>query len=98
MLKSPPPPRYDWEQWIQLFEVAKLARHSISVSEVLREAGQQSPHAAALMGSLEESLQKGKSVICFSSRLAKMQKNADGQVSTNKHPTGRTSGADATQH
>ena len=48
------PPGYDWEQWIQLFEVATLARHSISVSEVLREADQQNPRAAALMGNLEE--------------------------------------------
>ena len=28
------PPTYEWKQWIQLFEVAALARHSISVSEL----------------------------------------------------------------
>ena len=31
------PPTYDWEQWIQLFEVAILARHSISIYELIRE-------------------------------------------------------------
>ena len=56
------PPGYDWEQWIQLFEVATLARHSISVSEVLREADQQNPRAAALMGNLEEIPAKRKVV------------------------------------
>ena len=55
-------PGYDWEQWIQLFEVATLARHSISVSEVLREADQMNPRAAALMGNLEEIPAKRKIV------------------------------------
>ena len=55
-------PGYDWEQWIQLFEVATLARHSISVSEVLREADQQNPRAAALIGNLEEIPAKRKVV------------------------------------
>ena len=56
------PPGYDWEQWIQLFEVATLARHSISVSEVLRRADQQNPRATALMGNLEEIPAKRKIV------------------------------------
>ena len=55
-------PGYDWEQWIQLFEVATLARHSISVSEVLREADQQNPRAAALIGNSEEIPAKRKVV------------------------------------
>ena len=68
------PPGYDWEQWlIQVFEVATLARHSISVSEVLREADQQNPRAAALMGNLEEIPAKRKVVNLLSSQLAKVQ-------------------------
>ena len=47
-------PTYEWEQWIQLFEVAVLARHSISVSELTREVTQDSPRRAAMMGNLEE--------------------------------------------
>ena len=46
-------PSYDWDQWLQLFEVAVLARHSISVSELTRNAEQQ-PRAQALMGNMEE--------------------------------------------
>ena len=48
------PPSYDWEQWRQLFEVAVLARHSVSITELLRDADQQNPRQAALMGNLEE--------------------------------------------
>ena len=39
-------PTYEWEQWIQLFEVAVLARHSISVSELTREVTQDNPRIA----------------------------------------------------
>ena len=48
------PPGYDWEQWVQLFEVAVLARHSISRTELLRVADQQNPRNAAMMGNLDE--------------------------------------------
>ena len=41
-------PSYEWEQWVQLFEVAVLARHSISVSEITREEDQNNPRNAAL--------------------------------------------------
>ena len=40
---------YDWEQWLQLFEVAVLARHSISVFKLTRYADEQNPRVAALM-------------------------------------------------
>ena len=45
---------YDWEQWVEFFEVAVLARHSISMTELLREADEQNPRIAAMMGNLEE--------------------------------------------
>ena len=48
------PPGYDWEQWVQLFEVAVLASHSISMTELLREADDQNPRIAEVMGNLEE--------------------------------------------
>ena len=44
---------YEWEQWVQLFEVAVLARHSISASELIREEDQNNPRSAALMRNLE---------------------------------------------
>ena len=47
-------PSYDWEQWKQLFEVAVLARHSISVTEITRTADEQNPRVPALMGNLED--------------------------------------------
>ena len=40
------PPGYDWDQWIHLFEVVALARHSISMSELVRETDAQNPRVA----------------------------------------------------
>ena len=47
-------PSYDWEQWQQLFEVAVLARHSISLTEITRTVDEQNPRVPALMGNLEK--------------------------------------------
>ena len=47
------PPGYDREQWVQIFEVAVLARHSISMTQPRRDADQQNPRNAAMMGNLE---------------------------------------------
>ena len=48
------PPNYDWDQWVQFFEVPVLARHSFSRTELLQTVGQQHLTEAALMGNLEE--------------------------------------------
>ena len=45
---------YDWQQWIQLFDETVLARHSISVSDLSREANQDNPRTPATMGNLEK--------------------------------------------
>ena len=55
-------PSYDWDQWLQLFEVAVLARHSISVSELTRNAEQQ-PRTQELMGNMEEAPAARKVII-----------------------------------
>ena len=56
------PPGYDWEQWVQLFEVAVLARHSISMTKLLRDDDYQNPRNAAMMGNLDEVPAKRKLV------------------------------------
>ena len=56
------PPSYEWEQWRKLFEVSALARHSISITELLRDVDQQNPRQAALMGNLEKMHAKRKIV------------------------------------
>ena len=56
------PPSYDWDQWVQLFEVTVLARHPISMTELLRTADKQHPRKSALMGNLEETPEKRKVV------------------------------------
>ena len=56
------PPGYDRQQWVQLFEVAVLARHSISMIELLRKADEQNPRIAAMMGNLEQMPAKKKLV------------------------------------
>ena len=47
------PPGYDWQQWVKLFEVAYLARRSISMTEHLRDADQQNPRNAVMMENLD---------------------------------------------
>ena len=56
------PSGYDWEQWVQLFEVDVLAKHSISMTELLRVADQQNPRNAAMMGNLDDIPAKRKLV------------------------------------
>ena len=58
-------PSNDWEHWMQLFEVAVLARHSISITELLRNADQQNPRQATLMGNMEETPAKRKVISLF---------------------------------
>ena len=59
-LEAKKSPTYEWEQWIQLFEVAVLARHSISVTELTGEVTQDNPRVAAMMENLEEEPAKRK--------------------------------------
>ena len=47
-------PSYDWELWLQLFKVVVIARHSISITELTREADEQNPRVSALMGNLDK--------------------------------------------
>ena len=56
------PPSYDWDQGVQISEVAVLARHSISITELLRTADEQHHTEVALMGNLEETPAKRKVV------------------------------------
>ena len=56
---------------ILLLEVAVLAKHSISITELLRDADQQNPRQAALMGNLEKMHAKRKVVSLFESPLRK---------------------------
>ena len=53
-------PTNQWEQWIQLLEVAVQARHSISVPDITSEADQQTPRVRSMMGNLEEEPAKRK--------------------------------------
>ena len=61
-------PSYEWEQWQQVFEVAVLARHSISVSEISWNVDKQNPRVPALIGNLEENAAARKviSLLCLS--------------------------------
>ena len=84
------PPSYDWEQWVQLFEVAVLARHSISMTELLREVDEQNPRIAAMMGNLEEVPAKRKLVSLWYISIGKTgRKNVDGQIPKHQYSTNR---------
>ena len=45
-------PTSEWANWLQLFEMAVLARHSISISEVLKNPTENDPSIPALLGNL----------------------------------------------
>ena len=47
-------PAMDWDKWLDLFQVALMAKYSISITELTREATQQNPRVRALLGDLDE--------------------------------------------
>ena len=47
-------PQMDWDKWLDLFQVALMAKYSISVTELTREANQQNPRVRVLLGDLDE--------------------------------------------
>ena len=44
----------DWDKWLDLFQVAKMAKYSISLTALTSEANQQNPRDRLLMGDLDE--------------------------------------------
>ena len=47
-------PTMDWDKWLDLFQVAVMAKFSISITELTRDADQQNPRARALLGDMDE--------------------------------------------
>ena len=47
-------PTMDWDKWVDQFQVAVMAKFSISISELTREATEQNPRARALLGDMDE--------------------------------------------
>ena len=47
-------PAMDWDKWLDLFQVALMAKYYISITELTREATQQNPRVRALLGDLDE--------------------------------------------
>ena len=47
-------PAMDWDKWLDLFQVAMMAKYSISITELTRETTEQTPRNKTLMGDLDE--------------------------------------------
>ena len=47
-------PTMDWDTWLDLFQVAVMAKFSISITELTRDADQQNPRTRALLGDMDE--------------------------------------------
>ena len=47
-------PTMDWDKWVDRFQVAVMAKFSISISELTREATEQNPRVHALLGDMDE--------------------------------------------
>ena len=56
-------PTMDWDKWTNLFQVAIMAKYSISLTELTREVTQQTPRTPALIGDMDED-PANKKVVC----------------------------------
>ena len=56
------PPAMEWERWIDLFAVAVMAKHSISIDELTRTVDEGHPRVKALIGDMPEEAAEKKVV------------------------------------
>ena len=63
-------PTMEWDKWVDLFQVAEMAKYSISLTELTSDASQPNPSVRALMGDLEEEPANKKVVSVFYLSLA----------------------------
>ena len=47
-------PAMDWDKWLDLFQVALMAKYSISITELTRKATQQNPRVRAVLRDIDE--------------------------------------------
>ena len=47
-------PTMDWDKWLDLFQVAVMAKFSISITELTRDVTEQTPRVRALLGDMDE--------------------------------------------
>ena len=47
-------PTMEWDKWVDLFQVAAMAKYSISITELSRQVTEQNPRVRALTGDLDE--------------------------------------------
>ena len=47
-------PTMDWDKWLDLFQVAVMAKFSISITELTRDVKEQTPRVRALFGDMDE--------------------------------------------
>ena len=47
-------PTMEWDKWVDLFQVAVMAKYSISITELTGQVTEQNPRVRALTGNLDE--------------------------------------------
>ena len=65
-------PTTEWNSWVELFEKAVLARHSISISELLKTPSEQDPTLMLYWEILLLIQPQRKSWVYFTSRLGRL--------------------------
>ena len=55
-------PTMDWDKWLGQFQVAVMAKFSISITDLTREVTDQNPRVRALLGDMDEDLANKKVV------------------------------------
>ena len=90
-------PSYAWEKWFQLFEAAVLARLSISLYELTRDADEQNLRVVALVENLElEPASRKVTSLLYISIGKEGRKMLLDQIPANHHPANTSTTIDTT--
>ena len=58
-------PTMEWDKWVDLFQVAAMAKYSISITELKRQVTEQSPRVRALTADLDEDPATTKQLLVY---------------------------------
>ena len=66
----------DWDKWLDLFQVAMMAKYSISITELTRVVTEQMPRVRPLIGDLDEDPANKKTISVMYLSLGEAARNS----------------------
>ena len=93
-------PTTDWDKWVDLFQVAVMAKFSISITELTRELTEQNQRVRTLLGDMDEDTANKKvvSVMYLPFTWGSRKETIQGQISTYNPMVPKGEGTHATNH